>query len=36
MKRRREHVVPLSRQAIEALTELRTLTGAYPLLFPGR
>ena len=36
MKRRREHVVPLSRQAIEAITELRTLTGAYPLLFPGR
>lgn len=36
MKRRREHLVPLSRQAIKALTELRTLSGAYPLLFPGR
>lgn len=36
MKKRRDHVVPLSRQALEALTALRTLTGAYPLLFPGR
>jgi len=35
-KRGREHLVPLTRQAIEALAELRTLTGAYPLLFPGR
>lgn len=35
-KKGREHLVPLSRQAIEALTELRTLTGAYALLFPGR
>ena len=32
----REHLVPLPRQAIEALEELRTITGAYPLLFPGR
>lgn len=31
-----EHLVPLSRQAVEILEELRTLTGAYPLLFPGR
>jgi len=32
----REHLVPLPRQAIEALEELHTITGAYPLLFPGR
>ncbi|MFV9652188.1 tyrosine-type recombinase/integrase [Pseudomonas marginalis] len=31
-----EHLVPLSRQAVEALKELHVLTGAYPLLFPGR
>ncbi len=31
-----EHLVPLCRQAVEILEELRTLTGAYPLLFPGR
>lgn len=31
-----EHLVPLSTQAIEALKELRTYTGAYALLFPGR
>ncbi|MBA1316122.1 tyrosine-type recombinase/integrase [Pseudomonas monteilii] len=31
-----EHLVPLSRQAVELLQELRTLTGAYALLFPGR
>ncbi|MGH1449939.1 MAG: tyrosine-type recombinase/integrase [Pseudomonadaceae bacterium] len=36
MKKRRDHVVPLSNQAIEALAVLRRLTGAYPLLFPGR
>lgn len=36
MKKRREHVVPLSRQALEALQELKRLTGTYPLLFPGR
>lgn len=36
MKKRRDHVVPLSRQALEALAELQQLTGAYPLLFPGR
>jgi integrase len=35
-KKGREHLVPLCRQAVEALTELRPLTGAYPLLFPGR
>lgn len=36
MKKRRSHSVPLSRQALETLQELRELTGAYPLLFPGR
>lgn len=36
MKKRRDHVIPLSRQALEALAELRPLTGAYLLLFPGR
>jgi integrase len=35
-KKGREHLVPLCRQAIEALTELRIITGAYALLFPGR
>ncbi|MDG9884144.1 tyrosine-type recombinase/integrase [Pseudomonas sp. GD04058] len=36
MKRRREHLVPLSRQALELLKELQHITGGYPLLFPGR
>ncbi|MNZ59126.1 putative prophage CPS-53 integrase [compost metagenome] len=36
MKRRREHLVPLPAQAVELLRELHNLTGAYPLLFPGR
>lgn len=36
MKKRRDHLVPLSRQAVEALTELQVLSGRYPLLFPGR
>lgn len=36
MKKRRDHLVPLSQQALEVLQELQTLTGAYPLLFPGR
>lgn len=36
MKRRREHLVPLPRQAVELLRNLRNLTGGYPLLFPGR
>lgn len=31
-----EHLVPLSDQAVELLVELRSLTGSYPLLFPGR
>ena len=36
MKRRREHLVPLPRQAVELLRNLHNLTGTYPLLFPGR
>ncbi|MCE8053185.1 tyrosine-type recombinase/integrase [Halomonas daqingensis] len=36
MKRRREHVVPLPKQAIEALQQLHKLTGYQPLVFPGR
>lgn len=31
-----EHLVPLSRQVVDILKELHILTGAYPLLFPGR
>jgi len=34
MKMRREHVVPLARQAVELLKELRTHTGEGRLLFP--
>lgn len=36
MKKRRDHVVPLSNQAIAALAQLQELTGCYPLFFPGR
>ena len=36
MKRRREHTVPLPRQAVTALEQLYRLTGYQPLLFPGR
>lgn len=36
MKKRREHLVPLPKQAVEALKMLHILTGSYPLLFPGR
>jgi integrase len=36
MKKRRPHLVPLSRQALEVLRELRTITGGYTLAFPGR
>ncbi len=35
MKTRRDHVVPLSRQALEALRELHRLTGRGRYLFPG-
>ena len=36
MKMREPHLVPLSRQAIEILTELKKLTGAGRYVFPGR
>lgn len=36
MKARKEHVVPLPRQAIQMLNGLHTITGARPHLFPGR
>ena len=36
MKMRRTHIVPLSTQAIKYLEQLKELTGAYPLVFPGR
>ncbi len=35
MKMRTSHIVPLSRQALESLAELHTLTGASEWLFPG-
>ncbi|MFC0709741.1 tyrosine-type recombinase/integrase [Azorhizophilus paspali] len=35
MKMRRDHVVPLSRQALEALRELHRVTGRGRYLFPG-
>lgn len=35
MKMRREHHVPLARQSLEVLTELRALTGEGKYLFPG-
>ena len=36
MKKRREHAVPLSRQVLEILTELKSITGNGEFLFPGR
>lgn len=36
MKMRREHLIPLSRQAVDILCELRPLTGAERYVFPGR
>ncbi len=35
MKKRREHVVPLSQQALAILAELRTLSAGGRLLFPA-
>jgi integrase len=35
-KRRRDHLVPLSTQAVEVLDSLRPLTGHGPVLFPSR
>ncbi len=36
MKARAPHLVPLSRQALALLAELKPITGSYDLLFPGR
>jgi integrase len=36
MKMRAPHVVPLSRQAIAVLDELKTISGGHALVFPGR
>ena len=36
MKKRRKHLVPLSDQVLSILQELRTYTGQYQLVFPGR
>ncbi|WP_439413078.1 tyrosine-type recombinase/integrase, partial [Enterobacter ludwigii] len=36
MKKRRKHLVPLSDQVLAILHELRTFTGQYQLVFPGR
>lgn len=36
MKMRRIHIVPLSRQAIGALQQLKQLTGSYQFIFAGR
>jgi len=35
MKRKAPHVVPLSQQALEVVTKLKTLNGAYRFAFPG-
>jgi len=35
MKKRREHVVPLSRQSLEILTQIRSLTGGRHFVFPA-
>ncbi len=36
MKRRQEHIVPLSRQAMALLDDIRPLTGHFDLVFPNR
>ncbi|AZV04526.1 DUF4102 domain-containing protein [Enterobacter sp. N18-03635] len=36
MKMRRSHLVPLSTQALDLLNELKTMTGNYHYVFPGR
>lgn len=36
MKMRRPHMVPLSTQVVEALREIKAVTGRYSLVFPGR
>lgn len=36
MKMRKEHAVPLSRQSLEILLELQTVSGGRPLVFPNQ
>lgn len=36
MKMRRSHLVPLSAQALDLLIELKSMSGNYQLVFPGR
>ncbi|WP_322979102.1 tyrosine-type recombinase/integrase [Pseudomonas sp. C11] len=36
MKKRREHIVPLSTQSLNLLQELKIYSGSFDLLFPGR
>ncbi len=36
MKMNREHIVPLSRQALAILAEIRKISGESPILFPGK
>ncbi|OAT26889.1 phage P4-associated integrase [Proteus myxofaciens ATCC 19692] len=36
MKMRRPHLVPLSTQALDLLHELKSMTGNYHYVFPGR
>lgn len=36
MKMRRSHLVPLSTQALDLLSELKVMTGSYRYVFPGR
>jgi integrase len=36
MKMSREHIVPLSRQALAILAEIRKISGDSPILFPGK
>lgn len=36
MKMRRPHLVPLSHQALDLLSELKIMTGNYRYVFPGR
>lgn len=36
MKARRPHVVPLPKQAVATLLQLKAITGSYPIAFPGR
>jgi integrase len=36
MKARRPHIVPLPRQVVARLLELKEITGSYPIVFPGR